>query len=444
VLEGRTEKAAQGVTSEVVGNCGFSTYPVPRERGPLYEFANGILCGDEHWGWESAGEYLSAANLRSKVNVYSLAGHGSLRIAYAGMREGPLEGRELDGMAATLRECLDQGACGFSTGLMYYPGSSAPTEELERLCRVVAETGKLYTTHMRNYSEGLPEAVDEQLALAQRTGCRLQISHLQAVGAKNWALQQRALEKIERAAAAGLDVAFDCYPYVAGSTVLTQFLPQWALAGGTAAMLARFADHDERKRVISAMLASLAQEWTDLIVSAVASAANQRLVGLSLAAIASERACDPADAALDLLTEEQGAVNILEFNQSEANLRQLLTHPLSIVVSDGFYVKGRPHPRLCGAFPKLLGDFCRNRRWLELADAVQKITDVPARRYGMSGRGRLARGYYADVTVFDPRTVDSPATYENPEAAPVGIRWVFRNGRLSMLPGKDGSNCSVG
>ncbi len=432
VIEGRTEKCAQGVTAEVVGNCGFAAYPLPVDPRLLREFANGILCGGEDWGWASVREYLKEATPRSQVNVYSLVGHGSLRVCAAGMREGPLDPADVDRMAGMLREFLDEGACGFSTGLMYYPGSSAPAAEFERLCGVTAAAGKIYTVHMRNYSEALVESVDEQIELARRTGCRLQISHLQAVGKKNWHLQARALERIENAAAIGIDIAFDCYPYVAGSTVLTQILPQWALEGGVEKMLARFADPAERRRVVDGMLAMLAHEWSDLVVSAVGSAAGQRLVGLNLAQIASERSADPADVVLDLLTEERGAVNILEFNQCEANLRQMLTHPLANIVSDGFYVKGRPHPRLYGTFPTLLGEFCRERGWLTLAEAVHKITDVPARRFGIARRGRLEPGWFADITIFDADRIASPANYRDPCAAPVGIEWVFRNGRVTV------------
>jgi len=430
-LEGRREKIDQGVTTEVAGNCGFSAFPAPDDRRALHEFANGILCGCGDWGWESADDYLAEARRRAPVHVESLVGHGTLRVSVAGNRQGPLSPCELDAMEAKLAECLADGACGFSTGLMYAPGSSAPFEELERLCRVAARAGKIYTTHMRDYAGRLPEAVEEQIELARRTGCRLQISHLQAVGRKNWARQQQALEKIERARQEGIDVAFDAYPYVAGSTVLTQWLPQWALDGGTEAMLERLRDPDLRKRIIEEMLAMLAQEWTDLYVSAVGSARNQRLVGRHLAAIAEERGRDPAELVLDLLAEERGAVTILEFNQSESNLKELLTHPLSIVVSDGFYVKGRPHPRLYGAFPLLLGEMCRKRGWLALAEAVRKITDLPARRFGLRGRGRLQPGYKADVVVFDAQKIGSPATYDDPERPPAGIRWVFREGKIA-------------
>jgi N-acyl-D-amino-acid deacylase len=428
VLEPRLEKVRQGVTTEVVGNCGFSPYPAPHPREALHDFANGIFCGDNSWGWDSASDYLANTRTSSTVNVASLVGHGSLRIWKAGMKQGPLDRKDVDAMCGKLSDCLEEGACGLSTGLMYAPGSSSPFEELEALCRVVSRHGKVYATHMRNYSDNLVEAVDEQIELARRTGCRLQISHLQAVGKRNWHLQATALDHIEQARNEGADVGFDAYPYVRGSTVLTQVLPQWVLDGGTEALMRRLTNDETRKRIAAEANAELAQGWENIIISAVGSSQNASAVGRNLADIGETRGREPVQAAMDLLVEERGQVNILEINQSDENLRQSLTHACCNVISDGFYVKGKPHPRLYGTFPYFLGEISRDRGWLPLAEAVHKVTDMPARRFGMQGRGRIAKGYIADLTVFDPRTVNSPATYDSPARFPTGIEHVYRGG----------------
>ena len=433
VLENRRGKVAQGVTVEVVGNCGFSPYPAPIELKLLHDFANGIFCGNQNWGWPNAKAYLDRAQQSAATAVFSLVGHGTLRIACVGHRLGPLAERDLDWMEQKLSESLQQGACGFSTGLMYSPGASAPFEELEKLCRVVARHDKIYATHMRDYGDRLLEAVDEQLELARRTGCRLQISHLQAVGPRNWDKQRAVLDKIENAAATGIDVGFDCYPYTRGSTVLTQLLPQWALEGGMDGLLTRLANRAERERIAAQTEEELAQGWAGILISSVESPGNRELIGKSLAAIARDRAEQPVEAALNLIQEERGCVNMLEVNQSESNLRQTISHSLSCIISDGFYVKGRPHPRLYGTFPLLLGEMARECGWLTLVDAVHKITSKPAGRFGIAKRGRLEKGYFADVVVFDPETVNSAATYENPELAPTGIRHVFRNGSEANL-----------
>lgn len=430
VLEGRMEKVKQGVTSEVVGNCGFSPYPHSGNAQTLREFGSGIL-GRGDWGWPSASAYLALVeSSATNVHVHSLIGHGSLRVAVAGLRQGPLPAVELDRVSGLLEDALDAGCAGFSTGLMYAPGSSAGPEELLRLCRIVARKGKLYATHMRSYSAGLLDAVREQLHLARSAGCRLQISHLQAAGRSNWDLQQQALDLIEAARAEGVDVEFDIYPYQCGSTVLTQWLPQWALDGGTGPLLERLKNPGERKHILDEMAQGRAQLWTDITLSGIASARNSHLVGKTLEDAAAERGSDPAGTALDLLIEEDGAVNVISFNQSEPNLRQLLRHPLCSVISDGFYVTGKPHPRLHGTFPELLGSVVRERGWLSLEDAVHKVTAKPASRLRLRDRGLLAPGYVADITIFDPAIVAARATYETPEADPAGIVKVIRDGRV--------------
>src|SRR5690349_17445754 len=329
VLENRVEKTNQGVTMEVVGNCGFSPYPGREHAQALRDFANGIFCGHSAWEFQNAKDYFAQVEKSSTaVEVQSLAGHGSLRVGLFGNRQDALTSAELDSMTGTLDEILAAGSCGLSTGLMYAPGSGAPFEELEALCRVVAKRDKLYATHMRSYSFGLIEAIDEQLELARRTGCRLQISHLQTVGRANWDKQRTALDRLEQARREGIDVEFDIYPYQAGSSVLTQLLPQWALDGGTAAMLARLADAGERKRMAEHMRSNVAQSWSDILITSAKSARNRHLVGKRLAAIAEERGRDPIDATMDLIAEESGAVNMISFNQSEPNLRELLTHEM--------------------------------------------------------------------------------------------------------------------
>jgi dihydroorotase/N-acyl-D-amino-acid deacylase len=428
----RTEKSQQGVTTEVVGNCGFSPFPQGDHALELCEFGGGILGQPAGWGWKDARAYLDTVEQAARrVRVAPLAGHGSLRVAVAGLRQGALTRGELDRLSALLDDSLEAGCVGFSTGLMYAPGSSAGPEELEHLCCVVARRGKLYATHMRSYAEGLVDAVREQLALARATGCRLQISHLQAAGRGNWDRQQQALDEIEAARAEGVDVEFDIYPYQCGSTVLTQWLPQWSVEGGPSALVARLADSALRRIVRDETERSRSQEWSDITISGLASEANAELIGKTIAEAADSRGVEPVDLALDLLVEENAAVNVISFNQSEPNLRQLLTHPLCSVISDGFYVKGKPHPRLHGTFPELLGSVVRNRRWMTLPEAVHKISGKPAARLGLSDRGLLREGYAADLTAFRPAQVKSLATYADPERPSEGIEFIIKGGEIS-------------
>lgn len=433
VIEGRTDKLRQGVTTEVIGNCGFSAYPPAHPAEDLRSFANGIFCGNDSWGWNSTEEYLRAIEQSRVANVVSLVGHGSLRIAVAGSTQGPLSEAQLRSMESLLEEAFAAGAAGFSTGLMYAPGSSAPPQELERLCSVTAKAGKIYTSHIRSYFSELVDAVDEQLDLARHSGGRLQISHLQAVGAANWHLQRVALDHIEQARANGIDVEFDCYPYVAGSSVLTQVLPQSALDGGVPALLGRLRNPAAREAIREELDRIIPWRWCDIFISSVASPANQATIGKNLQELAEIRGKSPADVTLDLLLEEEGDVNMLCFNQSMENLQATLTHPCSTVISDGFYVKGRPHPRLHGTFPLLLGTFTRDKGWLTLEQAVHKITGKPAERYSLKQRGLLAPGCFADIVGFRAEVIDSPATYESPVQPPLGIEFVYRNGSRAAL-----------
>ena len=427
ILENRNEKLLQGVTTEVVGNCGFSAYPLPEDPRVLRDFANGIFCGDDSWGWNSASDYLRSASRSKVATVASLVGHGSLRIKVAGNVCRSLTSRELDTMLALLDEALQEGAAGLSSGLMYAPGSGASAEELAALCRVVARRGGVYATHMRNYSEMLVEAVEEQISIAQESGCRLQISHLQAAGPDNWSLQQYAIASVEQAFAHGVDVAFDAYPWLAGCTVLTQVLPQAALDGGISQLLSRLRDPVQRESIRTKIKPEA--RWNGVVIT---SAANDSasLVGRSIQEIADERGSEPENVVINILLEQEGNVNIVEHCQSMENLHALLTHPLAIVITDGVYTSGRSHPRLYGTFPLLLGDIVRERKWLSLEEAVHKVTGKPAAVFHLHDRGRIAEGYVADITVFDPKIIRTDASYDLPVVRPVGVKSVWRNGKV--------------
>jgi dihydroorotase/N-acyl-D-amino-acid deacylase len=403
VLENRTEKLLQGVTTE------------------------------DSWRWNSASDYLASASDCKVATIASLVGHGSLRINVAGNTSRALTARELDTMAGLLDDALQEGAAGFSSGLMYAPGSGASPQELMALCRVVARRGGVYATHMRSYSDKLVEAVEEQISIAESSGCRLQISHLQAAGPDNWNLQKPALALIEEASKRGVDVAFDAYPWLAGCTVLTQVLPQTALDGGISQLLTRLADPAQRAAIRPGIKAEA--RWNKVVIT---SAAKDEawLVGRSIQEISDERGSQPEDVVMDILLDQEGNVNIVEHAQSIENLRSLMTHPLSIVITDGVYTAGRSHPRLYGTFPKLLGKMVRERGWLTLEEAIHKVTGKPASVFHLRDRGNLAPGNIADLTIFDPKTIRTDATYEKPDVAPTGLKAVLRNGRVVVDSGK--------
>ncbi len=437
VLEGRAEKLKQGVTTEVVGNCGFSPFPCT-DGEALRSFASGIL-GDtsNNWGWASAASYLQIlADRGAAGRAIPLVGHGSLRIAVHGLGQDALTESELEEMCGLLEDCLDAGCAGLSTGLMYAPGSAANDDELASLCEVVASKDKLYASHIRGYGKTLVEAVREQIYLAEESGCRLQISHLQAAGRENWHLQRHALEQIEEAHLRGVDVEFDIYPYQCGSTVLTQFLPQWALDGGIPALLRRIGEAGSRDSILGELGDRESAYWSDVTISSVDSTRNVAVIGQTVADAAKQRHSNEVEFVLDLLAEEQGAVNVISFNQSESNLRQLITHRLCSVITDGFYVKGKPHPRLHGTYPELLGKLVRDRKWLTLPEAIHKSSAQPAKRINLKQQGLLRPGALADITVFDFESIASHSTYEMPQHEPEGIALVFKRGEQLFKGGR--------
>ncbi len=432
VLEARTEKLKQGVTAEVVGNCGFSPFPYTDDPATLREFGAGILGKSEGWGWSSAASYIEALrSAKSLDRALPLVGHGSLRIAVHGLGQEALSTRELDNMCGLLEDSLDAGCVGLSTGLMYAPGSAADPHELGRLCEAVARKNKLYATHIRGYGKTLVEAVNEQIELAERTGCRLQISHLQAAGRKHWDLQAPALAAIEAARVRGVDVEFDIYPYQCGSSVLTQLLPLWTMDGGIPALLNRINNGSSRAQIVQELKDSPI-DWRDVTISSVNSTFNQSLIGKTVNDAAAIRDRQEVDLVLDLLAEEQGAVNMITFNQSETNLRQLITHDLCSVITDGFYVKGKPHPRLHGTYPELLGKLVRDLAWLSLPKAIHKSTAQPAARLDLKDVGVVKKGYVADVVVFDPDRIQSRSSYTDPAADPEGIAYVIKKGEILL------------
>jgi dihydroorotase/N-acyl-D-amino-acid deacylase len=334
-------------------------------------------------------------------------------------------------MCGLLEDSLDAGCAGLSTGLMYAPGSAAGPPELGRLCEIVARKNKLYASHIRGYGKTLVEAVNEQIDLGERTGCRLQISHLQASGRKHWHLQAPALAAIESARARGVDVEFDIYPYQCGSSVLTQLLPMWTMDGGIPALLGRINGHATRTRIVQELEDSPV-DWRDVTISSVYSASNESLIGRTVTEAAKFRNRKEAEFVLDLLAEEQGMVNMITFNQSETNLRELITHALCSVITDGFYVKGKPHPRLHGTYPELLGKLVRDLAWLTLAQAVHKSTAKPAARLSLKDRGLLKKGYFADLVIFDPESIESKSSYTDPAADPQGVVYVIENGEIVL------------
>lgn len=336
-------------------------------------------------------------------------------------------------MCGLLDDALDAGAAGASTGLVYAPLTFAREEELTALARTVAARDRLFSWHIRDYGDDLLDSVRQVLRVAETTGCRTQISHLLAVGRRNWGKVPRALELIDTARERGVDVAADMYPYLAGNAPLSQLLPAWAQIGGETAMRERLTDPAVRDRVRGAW-SDLPNEWSDITVSRIP-VERAGVTGRTLAELGE------TDAALDLLAEFGNAVMMVAGGRSEEDLLAVLRHPATVIGSDGQALDpdgptgaGVPHPRSYGCYPRLFGEYVRSGR-LPLADTVRKCTGAPAARTGLRDRGELRPGQAADIVVFALDRIADPATYAHPQRYPAGIRAVLVGGDIVVEEG---------
>ena len=442
-------KAFQGVTTEVIGNCGLGLFPVrtggERELAD-YLSIHDFCLPDEGVVWRDLAGYAARVERDGLgLNVAPLVGHAPLRIAATGLEDRPPTANELARMATLLTEALGQGGWGMSTGLIYPPGSYAATEELVALARILARHGALYASHIRSESEGMAAALDEAIAIGAGSGVRVQVSHLKAMGS-NRGRGRDLLERLAVARSGGVDIGADQYPYSASATTLTAVVPQWAHAGGVAALLARLADPALRPQLEGEIGREMARREgaAGIVVTGCRSPRNRELSGLTMAAIAERWGCPPEAAVLRLILEEEGNVGAIFFSMAEEDVATILSDPRVAVGSDGHAMNAAgdgaeaTHPRSYGTFPRVLGHYVRDERLLPLATAIHKMTGLPASRLGFTDRGIIAPGYVADLVLFDPATITDRATYADPHRYATGIthslvggRPVIRDGRLT-------------
>ncbi|MGY4706567.1 N-acyl-D-amino-acid deacylase family protein [Candidatus Bipolaricaulota sp. J31] len=434
-------KVHQGVTTEVIGNCGYSLAPLTERSLKELRATAGRLGQEVSWDWRGFGEYLARLG-RTSLNVAPLVGHGTVRLAVLGPEDRDPTPEELAEMERLVNMAMEEGAFGLSTGLIYPPGCFAGTEELTALARAARRHSGLYSTHIRGEGDTLVEAVREAIRIGEEAGVRVQISHHKAVGERNWEKVKETLRLMEEARARGVDVACDVYPYHASSTTLTACFPPWAHRGGLEELLRRLGDPAAREEIRRSIFEDAGWEnflrqghWENILISGVRTERNRDLVGKSLQEIARLRSEDPFDALCDLVLEEEGDVSMVVFEISPEDVRHVLGHRLSCVGSDGLCLspqgplgEGKPHPRSYGTFPRVLAKYVREEGLFPLEEAIRKMTSLPARRIGLWDRGLIAPGFAADIVVFDPERVADQATFEEPHRFPVGIEHVLVNG----------------
>lgn len=447
-------KARQGVTTEILGNCGFSPFPLDAaSRAAFIDYAQPIFGNpDVAWDWSDHEGYATRlAHGGLGVNAAMLVGHGAVRAAVMGFEDRTATAAEIARMQALVAAAMGAGAFGLSTGLAYVPGIYSDTEELVVLARAAGARGGLYVTHLRDQVDRLVEAVEEALEVGRRAATPVLVSHHKTVGRRNFGKVEHTLALLDRARAEGLATYSDTYPYIAGMSTMTSVLPPWMLAGGLARTLERLADPAARAQVARDIVTGLpgwenridAVGWDNIVIATVRTHGNQDLAGLGLEQAARLRGKTPLDLLCDLLLEEGGKVGRVTRSSCEADLERVLCHAHTMIGSDAIDAD-RPHPRQYGTFPRVLGEMARDRGLFPLETAVHRMTGLTATAFGMTDIGLIEPGRRADLVVFDPARVRDTATYESPASLPEGIEsvmvggtWTVDHGRMTgALPGR--------
>lgn len=427
----------QGVTTEIGGNCGISPAPVNPENLKLLKDYAGHLDYD----WERVSEYYQLLEKEKiSTNIGTLVGHGTIRLAVMGFEDRKPTGQEMQAMKDYLRQALEDGVFGLSSGLIYPPGCYSDTEEMTELAKILKHYGAFYATHMRDEGVNVVESVKEAIEVCRHSGAPLQISHHKVARKSHWRSScKTTIAMMEDARREGLDVTADQYPYSASSTTLDSNVPLWGFTGGMEEMLNRLRTPEIRAKLKDESNASHVGRWGDIFVSYVESEKNAWTVGKSIAEIAATRGVDPADACFDLILDEKGRVNEVNYGMCEEDIEFIMSQPFVMTGSDGNAASldypGLPHPRWYGTFPRVIAHYCRNRKLFPLETAIHKMTGLPAIRLGLSDRGLIKEKMHADLVLFDYEALRDTPDYKTPKCACEGIKRVYVNG---VLTAKDG------
>jgi N-acyl-D-amino-acid deacylase len=440
-------KALQGVTTEVIGNCGIGAFPVNHERGAVlidYLKMHGFNLPSDGLSWSHFTQYADQVDrIGLGLNLAPLVAHGALRIAILGTEDRIPSQQELERMKYLLTDSLEQGAWGLSTGLIYPPGSFAKTEELLELAKIVARYGTLYASHIRGEGETLMDALDEAICIGKESKARVEVSHLKAIGKDNWGLGKEALLKLEKARQAGVDIAADQYPYEATSTSLTALVPQWAHAGGARKLLQTLASPETTERFQTEILREINKRGgpSRIVIAGIDSAKNMELSGKNVDQIAQRWNCTPERAVMRLLLEEKAVVGAVYFSLSDEEVAVILSSDQVSVGSDGMGMKAEEdfgkstHPRSYGTFPRILGVYVREKGILSMAKAIHKMTGLVAGRVGLKNRGLIKPGFTADLVLFDPLTIQDRSTFDQPHQYATGVVYTWVNGCPTVRQG---------
>src|SRR6266545_3700999 len=443
-------KVMMGVTTEITGE-GESIAPINDRLIKEQEDFNRRykLTID----WRTLSEYFNRLEKQgSGVNLATFVGATQVREYIVGFDNRPPTSAELEQMRQLVAAAMKDGALGLSTSLQYVPARFAKTNEIVELAKVAREYGGIYATHQRSEANALDESLAEVFQIARRAQIPVEIWHLKTAYKKNWGRMPEVLAKIRRARAAGLDITADIYPYIAGSTALSACLPPWALEGGSEKMLARLRDAKIRERLKKEVTTD-SKDWENIylgsggasgvLIGSVVNRDLEAMQGKRVSQIAEEQGKDPLDALFDLILADHGQTGAIYFMMSEDDMRAAMRAPFvsfctdsGARANDGPLAGSKSHPRGWGSYPRILGRYVRDEKLIPLELAIHKMTGLSAEKVGLRQRGLLRSGFYADLTIFDPKTVLDRATFEMPNQHPQGIKYVVVNGQISVDDGQ--------
>ena len=440
-------KISQGITTEIDGNCGLSAAPLYGEA--LKQREEDLMELDIVERWTTFKGYFDILGKGIALNFVTLVGHGNLRACVAGYEDKALNNNEIKKMQALLKEAIKEGAIGLSTGLIYPPGVYSTTEELINLLRpssfILRPSRLIYTSHMRSEGDKLLESIEEIIRIGRKAGVNIHISHMKTSGKKNWHKIDNAISLIEEARREGIRITCDRYPYTAASTDLDTILPPWVYEGGMKEELKRLKSSEFQEKIKKEILYEYPEieYWGNVNIASVSSEKNRWMEGKSIAYIARHEDSETVDIFLKILIEEKLRVSAIFASMNEDNLKRFLSLPYVMIGTDssarstsGPTYKGKPHPRGFGSFPRFLGRYVRDNGLISMNEAIHKITMLPAKTFGISKRGVLKKGAFADLVVFDYRKIIDRATFDKPFLKPEGIYYVFVNGLSAVWEGE--------
>ncbi len=432
----------QGVTTEILGQDGLSYAPLSADNYKTYRrYLAGIL-GEppEDLDMSSVAAFRSHYDGKVSINTAYNVAHGAIRLETVGFRDVPLRGAALEQALELVRQGMDEGAVGFATGMSYHPNAWSDTDELVAICEVVAEYGGVYTTHLRDVNPdrgfgggGVPEALE----IGRRSGVKVHFSHYRTDASNAGGVAER-MELIDKAKAEGVDCTLELYPYPTGSSFPLSFLPSYAHEGGPDAVMQRLRDPSERPQLLEALESNPRRTLRDAVFTYMK--VNKHLEGMSLPDVAAERGLGLAETLIELLIEEDGQIcyrgappdSVRVWDRISRDAMEFLSRSDYMVGSDAIPIGSMPHPRAYGCFPRFLGRLRRKHPIISLEQTVQRMTDNAARRFGLTDRGRVEVGAFADIVLFDADRVMDNATYDDPVQFPTGIPYVLVNGQVAV------------